>query len=216
MTISTRALISTSDLTPQELTGVIERAIQGKQSNWREHSTALAGKVIALMFFNPSLRTRASFQAGIARLGGQSVVLAPGSDSWTLEFEEGALMYRDRTEHVKDASGVLSQYFDAVCIRSFPALKSWEEDKNEPVLSAFKKHLDIPLVSMESALWHPCQALADAVTRQARTDYERWIAWKSDELDRVRRFIEERHRWSSAYSRLKEIRLQLREVYLSA
>jgi len=168
MTISTRALISTSDLTPQELTGVIERAIQGKQSNWREHSTALAGKVIALMFFNPSLRTRASFQAGIARLGGQSVVLAPGSDSWTLEFEEGALMYRDRTEHVKDASGVLSQYFDAVCIRSFPALKSWEEDKNEPVLSAFKKHLDIPLVSMESALWHPCQALADAVTLKER------------------------------------------------
>jgi N-acetylornithine carbamoyltransferase len=168
MSLSTRAFISTSDLSAAELLTVLERALHGKQSNWREYSTTLSGKIIALMFFNPSLRTRASFQAGIARLGGQSVVLAPGSDSWTLEFEEGALMYRDRTEHVKDAAGVLSQYFDAVCIRSFPALKSWDEDRNEPVLSAFKKHLDIPLISMESALWHPCQALADAVTLKER------------------------------------------------
>ncbi len=161
---SSRSIISTSDLTLQELDEALALAAKGKSSHWRDFSSSLSGRVLALMFFNPSLRTRASFQSGIARLGGQSVVLSPGADSWTLEFADGAMMYRDRTEHIKDAAGVLSQYFDAVCVRAFSKLSSWEEDRDEPVLSAFTKHLDIPLISMEGSCWHPCQALADALT----------------------------------------------------
>lgn len=161
-----RSLISTHDLGPQELTSILTLAASGKKNNWREEARSLSQRVLALLFFNPSLRTRASFQSGIARLGGQSVVLAPGADAWTLEFGEGALMYRDRTEHVKDAASVLSQYFDAVCVRSFSGLTSWEQDRDEPVLSAFAKHLDVPLISMEGSCWHPCQALADALTLQ--------------------------------------------------
>lgn len=166
MKLSTTSVITTSDLSPGELSELLRLAAEGKKSMWRNYSEALKHKVIALLFFNPSLRTRASFQSGIARLGAQSTVLSPGNDSWTLEFEEGAVMYADRTEHVKDAAQVISQYFDAVCIRAFPKLASWEEDKHESVLEAFKKYLDIPLISMEGSLWHPCQALADALTLQ--------------------------------------------------
>lgn len=159
-------LYTTNDLTAGQINDIIELAKKGKETNWKSYNSKLKNKVICLMFFNPSLRTRASFQSGIARLGGTAVPISSGagSEAWKLEFKEGAVMDKDSAEHVKDAAKVLSQYFDAVCIRAFPEMKSWDEDKKDTVINSFKKHLEVPLINMESTLWHPCQALADAMT----------------------------------------------------
>jgi N-acetylornithine carbamoyltransferase len=91
-----------------------------------------------------------------------------GSESWTLEYREGAVMDQDKTEHIKDAARVLSRYVDAICVRSFPGMKSREEDLADSVIESFRKHSSVPIINMESALWHPCQAMADAMTIQEK------------------------------------------------
>ena len=70
----------------------------------------------------------------------------------------------DRAEHVREAAPVLSRYFDALAIRAFPAGRSWQVDSTDPVLSGFGRHATVPVINLESSLWHPCQALGDALT----------------------------------------------------
>ena len=77
-------------------------------------------------------------------------------------------MDQDKTEHIKDAAQVLSRYVDAIAVRSFPGLKSFDEDMADPVLGSFRKYSKVPVINMESALWHPCQAMADAMTAQEK------------------------------------------------
>jgi N-acetylornithine carbamoyltransferase len=121
---------------------------------------ALAGKVLALLFLNPSLRTLASFQSGMARLGGSSFVITPES-SWQLEFEPGVAMTGAAAEHVREAIPVLASYADALGIRCFAGGEDLGRDLAEPVLSAVADVCPVPLINMESAFDHPCQALAD-------------------------------------------------------
>lgn len=121
---------------------------------------ALAGKVLGLVFMNPSLRTLASFQAGMARLGGSSFVISPGS-SWELEFRTGIPMTGDAAEHIREAIPVLATYADALGVRAFAGGKDLDEDLREPVFSAIAGLVPKPLINMESAVNHPCQALAD-------------------------------------------------------
>jgi N-acetylornithine carbamoyltransferase len=83
---------------------------------------------------------------------------------WNLEYKENVVMDGKNVEHVKDASKVLSRYFDAICVRSFPALQNWEEEKGDPVINCFAKYSDVPVINMESNLFHPLQALADIMT----------------------------------------------------
>jgi N-acetylornithine carbamoyltransferase len=122
---------------------------------------ALAGKVLGLLFFNPSLRTLASFQAGMARLGGQSFVITPGSGTWQLESRLGAIMDGDRAEHIREGIPVLASYCDAIGIRSFAEGKDLAADIAETNFTAMADLIDKPLINMESAMNHPCQALAD-------------------------------------------------------
>ena len=124
----------------------------------------LAGKSVALVFFNPSLRTRASMQVGIYDLGGNPVVLEPGGTSWTLEHRDGVVMDGDKTEHVAEFVRVLARYSSAIGVRTFAVLKNWEEERIDPVLAAFAKHSAVPIINLESAMHHPCQALADMMT----------------------------------------------------
>lgn len=124
-------------------------------------SDALRGRVLGLVFLNPSLRTLSSFQAGMAQLGGSSFVITPGQGTWSLETREGVVMDGAAAEHVREAVPVLCQYADALGVRCFAGGKNLAEDAAEPVLSAFARHATRPLVNMESALDHPCQALAD-------------------------------------------------------
>lgn len=157
-------LYRTDSLSDSELKALLSLAQKGKADRWQAYKSALQGKVVGLLFLNPSLRTRASFQSGIARLGGSVVALNAGTDSWSLEYREGALMNSDKPEHVSEAARVLSRYFDILGVRSFPQMNSWEEDREDPIMQAFLKHVEVPLINLESALWHPCQALADALT----------------------------------------------------
>jgi N-acetylornithine carbamoyltransferase len=120
----------------------------------------LAGKVLGLLFLNPSLRTLASFQAGMARLGGSSFVITPDT-SWELEFEPGVPMTGAAAEHVREAIPVLASYADALGLRAFARGEDLGRDLAEPVLNAVAEVCPVPLVNMESAFDHPCQALAD-------------------------------------------------------
>lgn len=121
----------------------------------------LAGRVLGLVFFNPSLRTLSSFQAGMSQLGGSSVVLSPGGATWALETREGVVMDGAAAEHVREAFPVLSQYADALGVRCFAAGEDLDADLAEPVLSAIEACTPAPLINLESAMDHPCQALAD-------------------------------------------------------
>jgi N-acetylornithine carbamoyltransferase len=122
---------------------------------------ALAGKVLALLFFNPSLRTLASFQSGMARLGGSSFVISPGQGTWLLETRLGAIMDGAAAEHVREAIPVLAGYADALGIRAFAGGKNLEEDLAEKDFLGMAEVCPVPLINMESALNHPCQALGD-------------------------------------------------------
>lgn len=121
-------------------------------------------KVLGLVFFNPSLRTRMSTQRAAYNLGMQVMVLNVGQDSWQLEWEEGTIMNGTAQEHVKEAVNVISQYCDIIAVRSFPGLQNQEEDYAEKVLSKFVEHSKVPILSMESATRHPLQGFADLLT----------------------------------------------------
>ncbi len=123
--------------------------------------SALAGKILGLLFMNPSLRTLASFQAGMMRLGGTSFVVTPGQGTWQFETRLGAVMNGGAAEHVREAIPVLSSYCDALGIRSFAEGKDLASDLAETQFLAMAGLCDKPFVNMESAVNHPCQALAD-------------------------------------------------------
>ena len=154
--------LTTADCTRAELDGLLDAALRFKRGE--ERAKPLAGRSVALVFFNPSLRTRASMQVGVYELGGNAVVLEPGGTSWTLEHRDGAVMDTDKTEHVREFVRVLGRYCAAVGVRTFAALKDWEEERTDPVLGAFARHSDVPVINLESAMHHPCQALADMLT----------------------------------------------------
>ncbi|HMH44165.1 MAG TPA: N-acetylornithine carbamoyltransferase, partial [Pyrinomonadaceae bacterium] len=97
-------------------------------------------------------------------LGGNAVVLEPGGTSWTLEHRDGAVMDGDKTEHVAEFVRVLGRYCVAIGVRTFAALKNWEEERTDPILNAFAKYSDVPIINLESAMHHPCQAMADMMT----------------------------------------------------
>jgi N-acetylornithine carbamoyltransferase len=103
-------------------------------------------------------------QVGTYELGGNAVVLEPGGTSWTLEHREGAVMDGDKTEHVAEFVRVLERYCAAIGVRTFAALKDWNEERTDPILAAFAKYASRPVINLESAMHHPCQSLADMMT----------------------------------------------------
>jgi len=127
----------------------------------RPEPTALAGKILGLLFMNPSLRTLASFQAGMQRLGGTAFVVTPGAGTWNVETRDGAVMNGAAAEHVREAIPVLASYCDALGIRSFAEGKDLAADLAEEQFMRMAGLCPKPLLNLESAINHPCQALAD-------------------------------------------------------
>lgn len=121
-------------------------------------------KTIGLLFFNPSLRTRLSTQKAANNLGMNVMVMNFGGEGWALEYEDGVIMNKGKSEHVKEAAQVISQFCDVIAIRAFAGLTDKEKDKSEEVLLNFKKYATVPILNMESSIGHPLQALADAIT----------------------------------------------------
>jgi len=122
------------------------------------------GKRVGCIFLNPSLRTRVSTQIAAQNLGMEAIVLNMDKEGWALEMKEGAIMNKGTVEHIKDAAGVLGSYFDILAIRAFPTLTNREEDINDFVFGQFVKYSGVPVISLESAIRHPLQSLADQIT----------------------------------------------------
>jgi N-acetylornithine carbamoyltransferase len=128
------------------------------------HLRPLGGKVLTGLFMNPSLRTRTSFEVGMHRLGGHMVVLEPGASSWAIEYAQGAVMDQGCAEHIIEAAGVLSGYSDVLALRAFSGMQDFDAEMQDLPIKSLAAHSQVPVISMESAMWHPCQALADALT----------------------------------------------------
>tara|TARA_B100000809_G_scaffold119706_1_gene117925 strand:+ start:2275 stop:3213 length:939 start_codon:yes stop_codon:yes gene_type:complete len=134
-----------------------------------EYSEIGKHKTLVMLFFNSSLRTRLSTEKAAKNLG-MDVMILNVSDAWNLEFEDGTIMNLDKSEHIKEAAQVISQYADLMAVRAFPTLKDKAKDESEFILNSFKKHATVPIVNMESAIAHPLQALADAITISELTE----------------------------------------------
>lgn len=157
--------ITVSDYSMDELNRLIDVAIGLKN---KKVELSLKGKTLILLFLNPSLRTRTSFELAMLQLGGHVVTLNAGGDTWKLETEEGVVMDGASVEHIKDAAKVLARYTDSIGIRAFAEGKSWEKDKKDPIIGTFMRYAGVPIINMESSLYHPNQVLADIMTMQER------------------------------------------------
>ena len=151
-----RHFLSTQDWSRPELDDLLAQAAQFKRT---KAGSQLAGKSIALLFFNPSMRTRTSFELGAFQLGGHAVVLQPGKDAWPIEFDVGPVMDAEAEEHVAEVARVLSRYVDLIGVRAFPKFQDWSVDREDRVINAFAKYATVPVVNMET-ITHPMQELA--------------------------------------------------------
>lgn len=154
--------LNTQDWTRAELDAVLADAARYKQHKFGD---ALKGKGVALVFFNPSLRTRTSFELGTFQLGGHAVVLQPGKDAWPIEFDLGTVMDGEAEEHIAEVAKVLSRYVDLIGVRAFPKFVDWSIDRQDRVLNGFARYSTVPVINMET-ITHPCQELAHALALQ--------------------------------------------------
>jgi N-acetylornithine carbamoyltransferase len=161
MTQTKRDFVAVEDWSPDEVESVLALAAQVKRG---EITGGLEGKLMALVFMDPSLRTRASFEAAMFLHGGHAIVLEPGKGSWTLETELGAVMDGSSVEHIIDAARVLGRYADVLGVRSFPRGDDWSQARQDAVIRNFARYCEKPVINLESARRHPCQELADALT----------------------------------------------------
>ncbi|MEM9916562.1 MAG: acetylornithine carbamoyltransferase [Bacteroidota bacterium] len=130
-----------------------------------QYDTIGKGKRLVLLFFNPSLRTRLSTQAAAQNLG-MHVICMNTNSGWSLEFEDQVVMNGQSAEHIREAAAVVSQYADIIGIRTFPSLNDREKDYSDFILQQFTRFAQVPVVSLESAIRHPLQSLADLMTIQ--------------------------------------------------
>ncbi|MEY2747758.1 MAG: hypothetical protein RL112_2800 [Planctomycetota bacterium] len=161
MSPSPEHLIRLSDLSDRELEDLLDLAGRLKR---RAAADKLQNRSVGLLFFRGSLRTRTAFESAMHQLGGHTVHLAGASDFWELEAAEGRVMDGRAPEHVKDAAAVLSSYVDALAIRPPMAGHSWASDRRDEAIAAWARWARVPVVNMESAMWHPLQALSDLMT----------------------------------------------------
>lgn len=146
-----------------DVNALVGKALAYKADPFRD-KTLGANKRAGLLFLNPSMRTRLSTRIAANNLGMDAIVFNIDKEGWALELEEGAVMNGTTVEHVKDAAPVLGQYFDILCVRTFPSLTNKADDYGEAVINQFIRYAGIPVVSLESATLHPLQSLADIIT----------------------------------------------------
>ena len=150
----------------QDLPSVAKTVELARQLKQQPYEFAQLGshKMLGLLFFNQSLRTRLSTQKAAQNLGLASSVLNFLNEAWSLEFNDGSVMNANKTEHIKEAAKVMAQYCDVIAVRCFAKLQNKTEDLAETTINAFKQYSGVPIVNMETATGHPLQALADAMT----------------------------------------------------
>jgi len=159
-----RHLVRLHDLNADELNDLLDLSARLRARAGRGEQRPLEGRTVGMLFFRGSLRTRVSLEAAVHALGGFPINLTATSDFWELEQQVGAVMDGKAPEHIQDAAAAISEYVDALAIR--PALegKAWNAERRDQGIRGWAKHATVPVINMESALWHPLQALADLMT----------------------------------------------------
>ena len=158
-----KQFISAHDVT--NINALVSKALAYKANPFLDKQLG-AHKRIGLLFLNPSLRTRLSTQVAAQNLGMEPIVFNVDKEGWALEFTEGAIMNGTTVEHIKDAAPILGNYFDILCIRTFPGLVNQQDDYSEKIINQFIQYAGVPVVSLESATLHPLQSLTDIITIQ--------------------------------------------------
>ena len=170
-----RHFLTTADWSRDELQAILDQARVFKEHPVGE---ALKDRSVALVFFNPSLRTRSSFDLGVHQLGGHAIILEPGQGAWPIEFDDGAIMDAAPEEHIKEVARVLSRYCDLIAVRAFPKFVDWTSDRRDQVITQFARYADVPVINMET-ITHPCQELALMMTLQdalgEKTDGKKFV-----------------------------------------
>lgn len=147
------------DYTQEEVKKVIEAAKDLKEKFSKGTPTPyLQGKTLFMLFYNRSLRTRNSFEAGMFQLGGHAHFLSP-QDVYTPTLPEDMIPYK--TEAISDVARVLSRYGNAIAIRIYGDAAKWIIGRGHRVINEFAKWATIPVLNMEDDVYHPFQALAD-------------------------------------------------------
>ncbi|MBI5836730.1 MAG: N-acetylornithine carbamoyltransferase [Candidatus Eisenbacteria bacterium] len=174
-----RHFVSHLDWSPAEIDAMIDlaqelkaegldvaahRGVPGGEAARPSYSRALQDRVLGLVFFNPSLRTLFSSQAAMQRLGGSAIPLHVGQGTWDLEWRDGVRMDGKASEHVREGVPVLSRYAEALGVRCFAGMRDADEDAQDSMIRAFAAHATVPVINLESAAEHPCQALAGIMT----------------------------------------------------
>ena len=167
-----RHFLNTADFPQEAIVELVERGLRLKREGFER--SLLSGLVVGMVFFNPSLRTKTSLASGVARLGGTTIDLTVGQGTYTFEFEDGAVMDGATQEHIKEAAPVLSQYCDAIGVRSSELVTggskvadssaTWAEARKDTIVRSFAKYATVPVINLESNNYHPCQGLGDALT----------------------------------------------------
>lgn len=147
-----------ADFSPEEVEDLLKLASRLQN---KPEPRSLEGKVLALLFMSPSLRTLASFQSAMVRLGGGSFVISPNMSIHGIETRPGIVMDGMAAEHIREAVPVIASYADVIGIRAFAERRSLEDDLADREYNDMRSLCDIPLINMESAVNHPCQSLAD-------------------------------------------------------
>ena len=153
-----KAFNDLADFSNEEIQTLVELA---SRLDSNPEPEALKGKVLSLLFLSPSLRTLASFQAAMIRLGGGSFVISPEMSIHGIESRPGIVMDGAAAEHIREAMPVIASYGDAIGIRAFAERKNIDHDLEEREFNALTALIDTPYINMESAMNHPCQSLAD-------------------------------------------------------
>lgn len=156
-----RDFLAMEEWSPEQIDGLLALAVRCKRG---EIEDGLAKKVLAMVFMDPSLRTRASMETAMFLHGGHAVCLEPGKGSWTMETDLDAVMDGTTVEHIIEAARVLGRYADALAVRTFPKGKDWTIERQDRTIRNFAQYCDKPVINLESSRRHPCQGLADALT----------------------------------------------------
>jgi len=147
-----------ADFSTEEIRSLLELA---RRLEHHPEPRALEGRILSLLFLSPSLRTLASFQAAMARLGGGSFVISPDMSIHGLETRPGIVMDGAAAEHIREAVPVIASYGDIMGIRAFAERRNLDSEVADREYQELASLVNVPLINMESAIQHPCQSLAD-------------------------------------------------------
>ena len=150
-----------NDLADFSVAEIKELIALARRLDEKPEPRALEGKVLSLLFLNPSLRTLISFQSAMARMGGSTLVISPEMSIHGLESRSGIVMDGVAAEHIREAVPVIASYGDAIGIRAFAKRENLDDDLNDREFRELTSLVDKPYINMESAINHPCQSLAD-------------------------------------------------------